>query len=122
MLIRETRSTAPATAGDGAAPRTFSGHRGLDHEEKPIFEIGRADVSGTDWPDVALASDRLGGLERHAPIGLPGLSEPETVRHYVRLSQKNASIDGSTKSLRGFPASPTSIPCSRGNPCRARWP
>src|SRR5262249_48162063 len=28
-----------------------------------------------------------------APIGLPGLSEPETVRHYVRLSRNNYSID-----------------------------
>ncbi len=26
-------------------------------------------------------------------IGLPGLSEPETMRHYVRLSQKNYGID-----------------------------
>ena len=26
-------------------------------------------------------------------IGLPGLSEPEVVRHYTRLSQKNYSID-----------------------------
>ena len=26
-------------------------------------------------------------------IGLPGLSEPEAMRHYVRLSQKNYSID-----------------------------
>ena len=39
------------------------------------------------------ASNRLGGLERSDPIGLPGLSEPEAIRHYVRLSQKNYSID-----------------------------
>jgi glycine dehydrogenase subunit 2 len=37
--------------------------------------------------------NRLGGLARTDPIGLPGLSEPEAVRHYVRLSQKNYSID-----------------------------
>ncbi len=30
---------------------------------------------------------------RAEPIGLPGLSEPETLRHYVRLSQKNHAID-----------------------------
>ncbi len=40
-----------------------------------------------------LASNRLGGLGRSEPIGLPGLSEPEAIRHYVRLSQKNYSID-----------------------------
>ena len=39
------------------------------------------------------AANRLGGLERSEPIGLPGLSEPEAIRHYVRLSQKNYSID-----------------------------
>ncbi len=37
--------------------------------------------------------DRLGGLKRAAPIGLVGLSEPETMRHFVRLSQKNYGID-----------------------------
>ena len=30
---------------------------------------------------------------RKDPIGLPGLSEPEALRHYVRLSQKNHAID-----------------------------
>ncbi len=32
-------------------------------------------------------------MERQSAIGLPGLSEPETMRHYVRLSQKNYAID-----------------------------
>jgi glycine dehydrogenase subunit 2 len=34
----------------------------------------------------------LGNLERGA-INLPGLSEPETVRHYTRLSRQNYAID-----------------------------
>ncbi len=33
-------------------------------------------------------------MARDGGIGLPGLSEPEAVRHYLRLSQKNYSIDG----------------------------
>ena len=37
---------------DNALP-TISGDRGLDHEEKLIFEIGRDGVSGVDLPDVA---------------------------------------------------------------------
>jgi glycine dehydrogenase subunit 2 len=77
------------------APDTVSGHRGLDHEEPLIFEIGRTDVTGVDFPETALESDHLGGLARTTPLGLPGLSEPETVRHYVRLSQRNISIDAS---------------------------
>ncbi len=32
-------------------------------------------------------------MTRAAGTGLPGLSEPEAVRHYVRLSQKNYAID-----------------------------
>ena len=32
-------------------------------------------------------------LLRTAPIGLPGLSEPEAVRHYTRLSRQNYAID-----------------------------
>jgi glycine dehydrogenase subunit 2 len=32
-------------------------------------------------------------LLRTRPIGLPGLSEPETVRHYTRLSRQNYAID-----------------------------
>ena len=92
----------PSSAGapDRVDVKTISGHRGLDHEEKLIFELGRNNVSGVDLPEVDLAQanladDRLGGLARQQPIGLAGLSEPEAVRHYVRLSQRNASIDAS---------------------------
>jgi glycine dehydrogenase subunit 2 len=35
----------------------------------------------------------LGGLHRHRPIGLAGLTEPQTVRHYTRLSRQNYAID-----------------------------
>ena len=35
----------------------------------------------------------LSGLARTSPINLPGLSEPETVRHYTRLSRQNYAID-----------------------------
>src|SRR5262249_47431762 len=34
-----------------------------------------------------------GGLKRRAPVGLPGLSEPEIIRHFVRLSRMNYAID-----------------------------
>ena len=72
---------------------TISGDRGLDHEEKLIFELGRPGVSGVDMPQVEIGSSRLAGQRRKGPIGLPGLSEPEVVRHYVRLSRMNYSID-----------------------------
>jgi glycine dehydrogenase subunit 2 len=72
---------------------TISGDRGLDHEEKLIFELGRDGVTGVDLPQTQISSARLGGLERKGEIGLPGLSEPEVIRHYVRLSRMNYAID-----------------------------
>ena len=86
------RPTQPGEATQSNAA-TFSGNRGLDHEEALIFEIGSANKSGVDLPDIPAHTQRLGGLERRAPIGLPGLSEPETMRHYVRLSRQNYAID-----------------------------
>ena len=72
---------------------TISGDRGLDHEEKLIFEIGRTGVTGVDLPQTQVSGARLGGLQRKGVIGLPGLSEPEVIRHYVRLSRMNYAID-----------------------------
>ncbi|MBB4197786.1 glycine dehydrogenase (aminomethyl-transferring) [Rhodoblastus sphagnicola] len=74
-------------------PRTFSGHHGLAHETGLIFEHGREDFTGVDIDPPKEFTPRLGGLERKSPLGLPGLSEPETLRHYVRLSQQNYAID-----------------------------
>jgi glycine dehydrogenase subunit 2 len=75
-------------------PQTVTGNRALMLEEPLLFEIGRADVTGVDLPPVDPArATRLGGLERAAPIGLVGLTEPETVRHYTRLSRQNYGID-----------------------------
>jgi glycine dehydrogenase subunit 2 len=85
------RTVAPGTvAAEELA--TISGDRGLDHEEALIFELGHGAV-GVDLPDVKVSDDRLGGMRRKAAIGLPGLSEPEVVRHYVRLSRMNYAID-----------------------------
>ncbi len=72
---------------------TISGDKGLDHEEKLIFEIGRDGVTGVDLPLAQISDARLAGMRRKGPIGLPGLSEPEVIRHYVRLSRMNYAID-----------------------------
>ena len=85
----------PTAVGAGTKSQiaTFSGDRGLDHEEALIFEIGGLTKTGVDLPEPKHVATRLGGLARIAPIGLPGLSEPETMRHYVRLSRQNYAID-----------------------------
>jgi len=79
-------------AANDAAP-TFSGNRALMLDEPLIFEIGSNETTGVDFAEVPKVAPRLGGLERTAAIGLPGLSEPETVRHYTRLSRQNYAID-----------------------------
>jgi glycine dehydrogenase subunit 2 len=83
-----------AESGFLGGPVTSTGNRGLMLEEPLLFEIGRADVTGVDRPEVdASAPTRLGGLARSEAIGLVGLTEPETVRHYTRLSRQNYGID-----------------------------
>ncbi|MGB1548054.1 MAG: aminomethyl-transferring glycine dehydrogenase subunit GcvPB, partial [Alphaproteobacteria bacterium] len=67
-------------------------HRGLDFEEPLLFEQGAKGRSGVDLPEPKGGKNRLGGLERKE-VGLPGLSEPQVVRHFTRLSQKNYGID-----------------------------
>ncbi|NNM73001.1 aminomethyl-transferring glycine dehydrogenase subunit GcvPB [Enterovirga aerilata] len=85
-------AAGPAAAAPGTR-RTFTGNRALAQEEPLLFEIGRPEVTGVDIEEPEPFELRLGGLERKAPIGLPGLSEPETMRHFVRLSQANYGID-----------------------------
>ncbi len=85
------KPTSP-TGGGNAAP-TFTGNKALMLEEALIFEIGSTETTGVDFADGDVAGSRLGDLTRTAPIGLPGLSEQETVRHYTRLSRQNYAID-----------------------------
>jgi len=90
-LNNQGRPTSAGYAGTGAIA-TISGDRGLDHEEPLIFELAHGAV-GVDFPDVKVSDERLGGMRRKGVIGLPGISEPEAVRHYVRLSRMNYAID-----------------------------
>jgi glycine dehydrogenase subunit 2 len=92
MLNRQGRPTAAGEAGTSDHP-TFTGNRALAQIEPLIFEIGHSETTGVDFPEPEPFTPRLGGLERKEPMGLPGLSEPETMRHYVRLSQQNYGID-----------------------------
>jgi glycine dehydrogenase subunit 2 len=87
--LRSTRGEA----GEAAAFETVSGSRGIAQAAWLLFEYGSPERTGVDLPEPKGRADRLGGLARKAPSGLPGLSEPEAVRHYVRLSQRNYAID-----------------------------
>ncbi|MEE8271462.1 MAG: aminomethyl-transferring glycine dehydrogenase subunit GcvPB [Alphaproteobacteria bacterium] len=74
---------------------TETGNRGLDIEEPLIFERDSPGRSGVDIAAPAPVATRLGDVRRRDKIGLPGLSEPEVMRHYTRLSRKNFGIDSS---------------------------
>ncbi|HEX8445654.1 MAG TPA: aminomethyl-transferring glycine dehydrogenase subunit GcvPB [Sphingomonas sp.] len=92
-MNREGRVTRPETAEMGGTFETFTGNRALMLEEALLFEIGGTDRTGVDIAEAPQVASRLGGLERDQPIGLYGLSEPEAVRHYTRLSRQNYGID-----------------------------
>jgi glycine dehydrogenase subunit 2 len=70
---------------------------GLAFEEKLLFELARPGRVGYDLPrSFAGAEEDLSDLEglcRDDIPGFPELSEPEVMRHFVRLSQWNYGID-----------------------------
>jgi glycine dehydrogenase subunit 2 len=82
-------------------PRLLPVHGEGDHAQHGGGGAGQA----TKWVDTPLHPSAApsgcpprerGGASlplRTRPIGLPGLSEPETVRHYTRLSRQNYAID-----------------------------
>ena len=81
-------------AGQAGVPATSSGDYGLMLEEPLSFELGAEGKCGVDIEEADRAP--MGGLSKflrkQAP-DLPGLTEPETVRHYTRLSRQNYAID-----------------------------
>ena len=74
------------------SPLLNEGTRGLHYEENLLWEKERADHPGVDLPSPAGMTLRTGQPARGA-IGLPQVSEPQVMRHFVRLSTWNYSID-----------------------------
>ncbi len=65
---------------------------GLNHETDILIKQSRVGACGVDLPEVASFSIRTGQKERQE-IGLPQVNEPTVIRHFVRLSNQNYSID-----------------------------
>src|SRR5271154_2163527 len=86
------RPTRPEPAADPAR-KTFTGNRGLNMEEALIFESGRFDATGVDIDQPLSFQSKLGPHGSQSAVELPGLTEPEAIRHYVRLSRNNYPID-----------------------------
>jgi glycine dehydrogenase subunit 2 len=69
-----------------------AGNKGLLYDENLLWEKVRGDHPGVDLPEPAGLKLRT-GLPARGNIGLPQVSEPQVVRHFVRLSTWNYSID-----------------------------
>jgi len=73
---------------------TYSGTSGIQHEEPLLFEHAHEQAESIALPGVeAPLADALEPFARRHRAGIPGLSEPEAVRHFVRLSQWNHGIE-----------------------------
>lgn len=81
----ETMNKTPTRASD-------DGNKALHYEESLLWEKARTDTPGVDLPAPQGTASRT-GLKERASIGLPQVSEPEALRHFVRMSTWNYSID-----------------------------
>ncbi|MGB4056797.1 MAG: aminomethyl-transferring glycine dehydrogenase subunit GcvPB [Alphaproteobacteria bacterium] len=70
----------------------MNSNRGLMYEENLLWEKEHSDHPGVDLPEPQGTKLRTGLAER-GTIGLPQVSEPQALRHFVRLSTWNYSID-----------------------------
>ena len=87
-----TMNTQGRPTGTGTLSQPSTGSALLPPEPL-LFEIGDTGHSGVDLPEAEIDGSRLGGFARKTPLDLAGLTEPEAMRHYVRLSRRNYSID-----------------------------
>ena len=66
--------------------------RGLQIEENLLYEKGTNGACGVDLPKPKGIALRT-GTEARKHVGLPEVSEPQVMRHFVRLSKLNYAID-----------------------------
>ncbi len=66
--------------------------RGLIYEENLLWEKDRSDTPGVDLPASEGLASRT-GVKARGDIGLPQVSEPQALRHFVKMSTWNYSID-----------------------------
>ena len=87
-----TQTATKPPANDSTDTPKMDLNRGLHYDENLLWEKGRSDHPGVDLPAPKNTALRTGQTARDK-IGLPQVSEPQVVRHFVRLSTKNYSID-----------------------------
>jgi len=65
---------------------------GLNHETELLIKQSREGACGVDLPEIKNFKSKTGQKSREK-IGLPQVNEPQVIRHFVRLSNQNYSID-----------------------------
>lgn len=65
---------------------------GLNHETELLIKQSREGACGVDLPKIKEFKIRTNHPKREN-IGLPQVNEPQVIRHFVRLSSQNYSID-----------------------------
>ncbi len=65
---------------------------GLNQETELLIKQSHEGACGVDLPEIADFKIRTGQAKR-ANIGLAQVNEPQVIRHFVRLSNQNYSID-----------------------------
>ena len=66
---------------------------GLNNRTDLLIKQSRKGAVGVDLPKVGKFNIRT-GQDKRKEIGLPEVNEPQVIRHFVRLSSQNYSIDG----------------------------
>ncbi len=66
---------------------------GIDYRTELLINQSIDGACGVDLPEIAEFKIRT-GQEKRAQIGLMQVNEPQVIRHFVRLSSQNYSIDG----------------------------
>ncbi len=65
---------------------------GLNQETTLLIDQSREGACGVDLPEIPNFSLRINQQPRQK-IGLPQVNEPQVIRHFVRFSNQNYSID-----------------------------
>ncbi len=86
--LENTLDKTLSTSSNSFVPTTC----GLLPEEPLLIEQSKEGRCGVDLPALKGLPTRTGVAERET-VGLPQVSEQQAIRHFVRLSQRNYSID-----------------------------
>jgi glycine dehydrogenase subunit 2 len=66
---------------------------GLNNKSELLIRQSKPGACGVDLPEIKEFKIRTGQKNREN-IGLPQVTEPQVIRHFVRISSQNYSIDG----------------------------